>query len=169
MTEHSLGWFNRLGATELEEILHSCNAADRFAAEVSAGRPYASATELADRAEAVSLSLDWTEVGQALAGHPRIGQHAEGESAQATSSRKEQASMETAEDAIRTALAEGNRTYEARFGHVYLIRAAGRSPEEMLAELHRRLGNDAASEQVEVTRQLAEITRLRVENLVSEE
>ncbi|MDQ3715565.1 MAG: hypothetical protein M3381_05980 [Actinomycetota bacterium] len=38
----------------------------------------------------------------------------------------------------------------------------------MLAELRRRLDNDEASERVEVTRQLAEITRLRVEKLVSD-
>jgi 2-oxo-4-hydroxy-4-carboxy-5-ureidoimidazoline decarboxylase len=74
--------------------------------------------------------------------------------------------MGTADDDLRAALVEGNQEYEARFDHVYLIRAAGRSPAEMLAELHRRLGNDEASERVEVTGQLAEITRLRVEGLV---
>ena len=168
MTEHSLRWFNDLDASDLRDTLRGCNAADRFVAEVEAGRPYASAAELADRAEAVSLSLDWAEVGQALAGHPRIGQRAEGESAQARSSRAEQASMDSADDAIRAALVQGNRAYEERFGHVYLIRAAGRTPKEMLAELQRRLDNDEASERVEVTRQLAEITRLRVEKLVSE-
>ena len=50
------------------------------------------------------------------------------------------------EDDVRAALLEGNRAYEERFGHVYLIRAAGRSPSEMLAELRRRLDNDDASE-----------------------
>ncbi|MDQ3734186.1 MAG: 2-oxo-4-hydroxy-4-carboxy-5-ureidoimidazoline decarboxylase [Actinomycetota bacterium] len=168
MSEHSLGWFNELGAAELHEKLRSCNAADRFVAEVAAGRPYRSATELADRAEEVTLSLDWAQVSQALAGHPRIGQRAEGDSAQAQSSRAEQASMNTADDAVRAALIEGNRAYEERFGHVYLIRAAGRTPTEMLAELRRRLDNDETSERTEVTGQLAEITRLRVERLVSE-
>ena len=36
---------------------------------------------------------------------------------------------------VRAALVDGNRAYEERFGHVFLIRAAGRTPEEMLAEL----------------------------------
>lgn len=74
--------------------------------------------------------------------------------------------MRRADDGIRAALAAGNRAYEERFGHVYLIRASGRSPAELLAELRRRLDNDEASERVEVTRQLAEITRLRMERLV---
>jgi 2-oxo-4-hydroxy-4-carboxy-5-ureidoimidazoline decarboxylase len=50
---------------------------------------------------------------------------------------------------------------------VFLIRAAGRSPQEMLAELRRRLANDAAAERTEVTEQLAQITGLRVKELVS--
>ena len=52
------------------------------------------------------------------------------------------------------------------FGHVFLIRAAGRSAAEMLAELRRRLGNDPATERREVVDQLAQITRLRVERLL---
>jgi 2-oxo-4-hydroxy-4-carboxy-5-ureidoimidazoline decarboxylase len=50
---------------------------------------------------------------------------------------------------------------------VFLVRAAGRSPEELMAELRRRLGNDEETERAEVTAQLAEITALRVRELVS--
>jgi hypothetical protein len=70
-------------------------------------------------------------------------------------------------DATRAALAEGNREYEERFDRVFLVRAAGRSPEELLAELRRRLGNDEEIERAEVTGQLAEITALRVRGLVT--
>jgi 2-oxo-4-hydroxy-4-carboxy-5-ureidoimidazoline decarboxylase len=58
-------------------------------------------------------------------------------------------------------------TYEERFDRVFLVRAAGRSPEEMLAELRRRLGNDEETERRETTEQLAEISALRVKGLVS--
>jgi 2-oxo-4-hydroxy-4-carboxy-5-ureidoimidazoline decarboxylase len=75
--------------------------------------------------------------------------------------------MAEADDEVRTALAEGNRAYEERFDHVFLIRASGRTPEEMLAELRRRLDNDEESERAEVTEQLAQITALRVRKLVS--
>lgn len=163
---HSLDWFNELALDAVREHLRACNAADRFVHEMAAGRPYASTVDVADTAERVSLGLEWAQVSQALAGHPRIGERADGGSAQARSSRAEQASMDTAVDDVRAALAEGNKEYEARFDHVYLIRAAGRSPAEMLAELRRRLANDEATERSEVTRQLAEITRLRVEKLV---
>jgi len=104
---------------------------------------------------------------QALAAHPRIGDRVQGSSAEAESSRREQGSMAGADDAIRAALVEGNRAYEQRFDRVFLVRAAGRSPEEMLAELRRRLGNDDATERRETTEQLAQITALRVRGLVS--
>jgi 2-oxo-4-hydroxy-4-carboxy-5-ureidoimidazoline decarboxylase len=119
------------------------------------------------RAEEVARGLPWDEVSMALAAHPRIGDRVEGSSAEASASRREQSSMGEASDDTRTALVEGNREYEERFGHVYLIRAAGRSPDEMLAELRRRLGNDEEAERAEITEQLAQITALRVRELVS--
>ncbi len=159
--------FNDGPADRAVQALRACNAAPRFAAEVVAGRPYRDVETLVARAEDVARALPWEDVAVALAAHPRIGDRVEGSSAEAESSRKEQSSMADADDATRTALLEGNRAYEERFDHVFLIRAAGRSPDEMLAELRRRLDNDEESERAEVTEQLAQITGLRVKALVS--
>jgi 2-oxo-4-hydroxy-4-carboxy-5-ureidoimidazoline decarboxylase len=159
--------FNDEPPEQAAAALHACNAAPRFAAEVLAGRPYPDADALVARAEAVARSLSWDEVSVALAAHPRIGDRPEGSSAEAAASRREQSSMTDADAATRTALADGNRAYEERFGHVFLIRAAGRSPAEMLAEVHRRLANDADTERAEATEQLAQITALRVRGMVS--
>jgi 2-oxo-4-hydroxy-4-carboxy-5-ureidoimidazoline decarboxylase len=90
-----------------------------------------------------------------------------GSSAEARASRREQGSMGDADAEVRDALLEGNRAYEQRFGHVFLIRASGRTPAEMLAELRRRLGNHVDAERAEVTEQLAQITVLRVKGLLS--
>jgi 2-oxo-4-hydroxy-4-carboxy-5-ureidoimidazoline decarboxylase len=160
--------FNDEPADRAAEAARACNAAPRFVAELVAGRPYPDAETLVARAEEVARALPWDEVSVALGAHPRIGDRPEGSSAEAEASRREQSSMSDADAATRAALIEGNRAYEERFGHVFLIRAAGRSPEEMLAELRRRLGNDAAAEQAEATEQLAQITALRVEGLVSD-
>ena len=159
--------FNAEPADRAAEALRACNAAPGFAAEVLARRPYPDAAALVAAAEEVARALPWPEVERALAAHPRIGDRVSGASAEAAASRREQSSMQTADDDVRTALLEGNRAYEERFGHVFLIRAAGRSPSEMLAELRRRLVNDAAAERAEVTEQLAQITGLRVKGLVS--
>ena len=159
--------FNAEPAERAAEALHACNAAPGFAEEVLAGRPYSDADALVAAAERISRALTWDGVAAALAAHPRIGDRVSGSSAEAQASRREQGSMDTAADDVRTALLHGNREYEERFGHVFLIRAAGRGPEEMLAELRRRLGNDEAAERAEVTEQLAQITGLRVRGLVS--
>jgi 2-oxo-4-hydroxy-4-carboxy-5-ureidoimidazoline decarboxylase len=157
---------NEQPAEQAIEALRACNAAPSFAAAVLAARPYPSAEALVARAEEVARALPWDEVATALAAHPRIGDRVEGSSAEAQASRREQSSMSSADEDVRAALLEGNRAYEQRFDHVFLIRAAGRSPQEMLAELRRRLGNDEAAERAEVTEQLAQITGLRVKGLV---
>jgi 2-oxo-4-hydroxy-4-carboxy-5-ureidoimidazoline decarboxylase len=149
------------------ELLRTCNAAPRFTAEVLAGRPYPDADALVARAEEIARALPWDEVELALAAHPRIGDRVEGASAEAQASRREQSSMTDADDEVRAALVEGNRAYEDRFDHVFLIRAAGRSPDEMLAELRRRLDNEVGTERAEVTEQLAQITALRLKDLLS--
>jgi len=159
--------FNDEPADEAVQALRTCNAAPRFAAELVAGRPYRDVRTLVARAEEVARSLPWDDVAVALAAHPRIGDRVEGAGAEAESSRREQRSMDDADGATRQALLDGNRRYEDRFDHVFLIRASGRSPGEMLAELERRLGNDEETERAEVTEQLAQITGLRVEGLVS--
>jgi 2-oxo-4-hydroxy-4-carboxy-5-ureidoimidazoline decarboxylase len=158
--------FNTAPAERAAEVLRACNAAPRFAAEVLVGRPYPSGGALVARAEEVSRSLSWDEVTAALASHPRIGDRVEGSSAEAAASRREQSGMGAADAGLRAALLDGNRAYEERFDTVFLIRAAGRSAEQMLAELHRRLGNSPEEERAEVTEQLAQITGLRVQGIV---
>ncbi|MGY1696914.1 MULTISPECIES: 2-oxo-4-hydroxy-4-carboxy-5-ureidoimidazoline decarboxylase [unclassified Geodermatophilus] len=162
-----LAEFNDEPADAAVEALRGCNAAPRFAAGLVAGRPFPDVETLVRRAGEVARGLPWDEVALALAAHPRIGDRVEGSSAEARASRREQGSMGGADEDTRAAIVEGNRAYEERFGHVYLIRAAGRSPAEMLGELRRRLGNDADAERAEVVEQLAQITELRVRELVS--
>ena len=70
------------------------------------------------------------------------------------------------DDDVQQRLADGNRAYEDRFGHVFLIRAAGRSGEEILAALEDRLGNDAVTESAIMAQQLREIAVLRLEGIL---
>ena len=167
LTVPDLDVFNSEPVETAAERLRACNAAPRFAREMLAGRPYPDAEALVARAEEVTRSLPWNEVTLALAVHPRIGDRVAGSSLEAEASRREQSSMSDADSEVRAALLEGNRAYEERFDHVFLIRAAGRSPEEMLGELRRRMDNDVETERAEVTEQLAQITALRVKGMVT--
>ena len=74
--------------------------------------------------------------------------------------------MSEARDDVQAALARGNAEYEKRFGFIFIIRAAGRSAEEMLSALQARLGNPIADEVVNAAAEQREITRLRLARLV---
>ena len=76
----------------------------------------------------------------------------------------ERAGGRQAADAER--LRAANPTYEHRFGHVFLVRAAGRTSAEILAELRRRLYNDEEAERAETVTALRDIALLRLEGVV---
>jgi 2-oxo-4-hydroxy-4-carboxy-5-ureidoimidazoline decarboxylase len=154
---------NTLPVDQAEEQLAACCAAPAWVARMAAGRPYADVEELLIASDRVIRELGPDDVAEALAAHPRIGQRVGGSSTEATWSRQEQSGMDDADAEVRAALREGNLAYEERFDQVFLIRAAGRSPAEMLTELRRRLRNDPETEQREVAEQLRQITRLRLE------
>lgn len=157
---------NTLPAGRAEEQLATCCAARAWVARVVAGRPYADLDELLTVSDRAIRELGPDDLAEALAAHPRIGQRVGGSSTEAAWSRQEQSGMDDADAEVRAALREGNVAYEERFDQVFLIRAAGRPPVEMLAELHRRLQNDPETEQREVAEQLRQITRLRLERLL---
>jgi OHCU decarboxylase len=81
-------------------------------------------------------------------------------------SRREQAGVAGADRDVQERLARGNAEYEARFGHVFLISAAGRDATEILAALTGRLGNDPATELRVAADEHRRITRLRLERLM---
>jgi 2-oxo-4-hydroxy-4-carboxy-5-ureidoimidazoline decarboxylase len=153
----------RLDVTE--DGLLACCASRRWAAEVAAGRPYAGLAELRAASAKALAGLDWPDVEEALAAHPRIGDRARGEGREAAWSRGEQSGMDAAAAELRAALAEGNRAYEERFGHVFLICATGLGAAEMLAALRERLGNDDEAERAAVRAELAKIVDLRLARL----
>ncbi|WP_448608362.1 2-oxo-4-hydroxy-4-carboxy-5-ureidoimidazoline decarboxylase [Geodermatophilus sp. URMC 60] len=158
-----LGTLNALPADRAEEQLAACCAAPAWIVRMVAGRPHADVDELLTASDRAIRELGPDDLAEALAAHPRIGQRVAGSSTEAAWSRQEQSGMDDAGTEVRTALREGNLAYEERFDQVFLIRAAGRSPAEVLSEVRRRLGNDPETERREVAEQLRQITRLRLE------
>ncbi|WP_062515920.1 2-oxo-4-hydroxy-4-carboxy-5-ureidoimidazoline decarboxylase [Demequina gelatinilytica] len=143
------------------EDLLACLRVSRWADEL-ASRAYPSLLSLERAAVSAATPLSPGEVDEALAAHPRIGERRAGVDAEARFSASEQASSASDDAVLAARLAEGNRAYEARFDRVFLIRAAGRSREEIVAELERRLLNDDVVELAEVADQLRGIALLRL-------
>jgi allantoicase len=156
-----LRWWNELPRADAAAQVAPCCASAAWAAELVAGRPYGGTDALTAASERIVAGLPWDEVLRALAAHPRIGERPAVPGREAGWSRAEQAGL--GDDAVLALdLVEANRAYEERFGHVYLVRASGRSGSELLDLLRARLGNDEATEQEVVRRELAEITSLRL-------
>ena len=152
--------------TAFEDELRACLHVERWVRDVARGAPYATVDDLLAAAEAAATPLSPAEIDEALSSHPRIGERPAGDGAAERFSRSEQATAADADDAtLAAAVAQGNRDYEARFGRIFLIRAAGRSRAEILAELDRRLDLDDASELAVVGEQLREIALLRLRSL----
>ena len=163
----TLAEFDALPADEAERVVAPCVAIPSWAAGLVAGRPYTDIPDLL--AAARQLATAWTdeEVEAALADHPRIGERHSGDGESAALSAREQAGVDPADAEVQTRLRAGNAAYEDRFGRIYLVRAAGRSAEEMLALLEERLENDPATEITVTKGQLAEIALLRLRGLLA--
>ena len=140
--------------------LLSCLSVPRWADNVLAGEPYADGAAAVARADEAARVLTDEELDQALSGHPRIGERG------GAQSQREQAGVDPATGDTAARLAAGNAAYEERFGRVFLIRAAGRDAEAILAELDRRLGNDDETERTETVDNLRQIALLRLEALL---
>lgn len=158
--------FNELSAGEAETLLRPCVDVERWIHELISARPFATRDALTSYALNGITPFDSQELGAALAQHPRIGERAQGDSKEADLSRGEQAALNLDGDATAR-LKAANQHYEQRFDRVFLIRAAGRSTEEILAECERRLTNDDATELAEVATQLREIAVLRLNDLIT--
>ncbi|MFI2366458.1 2-oxo-4-hydroxy-4-carboxy-5-ureidoimidazoline decarboxylase [Promicromonospora sp. NPDC019610] len=160
-----LATFNALSPSDAAAAVRPCADVDSWVDAVVAGRPYLRRDQLL--VHAMRCAADWgaADVDAALAHHPRIGERATGDSAEARLSRTEQP---TAAEATAARIAEGNVAYEARFGRIFLVRAAGRTAEQILENLTERLANDPADEALVTAEQLRQIALLRLEALVEE-
>jgi allantoicase len=162
------GWY-RHGVAHLDaadeqqarnDLLRCCGSS-AWAQQMTASRPFGSREQLLDRADEVWAGLSGDDHLEAFAAHPRIG-----ERSAARWSSQEQAGVDDAEQTTRAALDAGNRTYEERFGHVFLICATGKTAEEMLTALRQRLDNDPTTERTVAAEQQRQITRLRLDKLL---
>ncbi|SRR5579875_333702 len=161
-TSSALLAFNAAPAPAAERDMLACCASRTFAAAVTAGRPYRGPTALLAAADAAFAALSWDDIVEAMTAHPRIGERPPGGGWSAA----EQSGAAQASEAVRRDLAAGNLAYEKRFGHVFLICAAGLSGQQLLDQLRARLGNDENAERAVVRGELLKITRLRMTKLL---
>jgi OHCU decarboxylase len=162
--------WNKAEESEALRAMIACCGATRWAEAMVALRPIENIFELSRAADRVWSTMGETDWMEAFACHPRIGERggiAERKAAHASAksqawSGQEQASAADAEEAVLEELAAGNALYEERFGFTYIVCATGKSAEEMLSILKRRLANDRAAELREAAEQQRQITQIRL-------
>jgi 2-oxo-4-hydroxy-4-carboxy-5-ureidoimidazoline decarboxylase len=158
----TLDELNAMAPTDAAEALWRCCSSTRWAATMSALRPFRNESELYQAAESVWKELsspDWLE---AFSHHPKIGQRSTDAWAN-----QEQSGANDATQRIKDELAKWNVEYEKRFGFVFLICATGKQAGEMLAQMERRMKNEPAAELKVAAGEQAKITKLRLEKLLA--
>jgi 2-oxo-4-hydroxy-4-carboxy-5-ureidoimidazoline decarboxylase len=162
---------NAAPAAEAAEALRRCCGSRAWVEAMLDARPYVSCAALHGAAEECWDALDERDVREAFTHHPRIGDVAALRAKFASTAAwagREQAGAAAAGDAALAALAQGNRDYEARFGHLFIVCASGKSAPEMLAHLRERMPNDAATELRVAAAEQAKIMHLRLDKLLEE-
>ncbi|HUD55383.1 MAG TPA: 2-oxo-4-hydroxy-4-carboxy-5-ureidoimidazoline decarboxylase [Terracidiphilus sp.] len=156
--------WNRAVADDALTAMIACCGAKRWASAMVDQRPFAGIVDLSEAADRNWSEMQETDWLEAFACHPRIGErkavHASAQSVEW--SRQEQSSAASASERILVELAEGNALYEERFGFTYIVCATGKSADEMLAVLQRRLARNRDAELREAAEQQRQILQIRL-------
>ncbi|MEU3601308.1 2-oxo-4-hydroxy-4-carboxy-5-ureidoimidazoline decarboxylase [Streptomyces sp. NPDC006798] len=157
-----LGRFNSAPERAAGAALHAICASTAWRDALLGGRPYPTADGLLAAGDAATAALTAGDLAEALAGHPPIGRPEPGDPVSA----REQRGLAGASDALRAELLELNRAYQEKFGHVLLIRATGRTAEQLRDAARARVGHSPEQERAIVRTELAGINRIRLTRLL---
>ena len=169
MATRDLNWLNSLPDAEAIDELKTCCGSTQWAGQLISRRPFETFDQLVSQSHEVWWSLksdDWLE---AFRSHPKIGEKKAEAAASKQSehwSKGEQSGMARASDEIASTLSRLNLEYEGKFGYIFIVCATGKSSEEMLAILRKRLENGPAEEIHSAAAEQAKITELRLRKLV---
>ena len=158
--------WNTMTAKEAAAAVLPCCGAEAWAEGLAARRPLGTLPELFAASDAAWWSVSQADWQQAFDSHPRIGENHAQAAATATSlawSAGEQSTADLTDEDAKARLAAGNRAYEAKFGRIFIVCATGRSAQEMLAILERRMHHTAKAEMEEAAEQQRQITHIRLQ------
>lgn len=151
------------------DALTRCCGASRWVNGTLLKRPFGDGAGLLEAARVTWAKMERADVLEAFDHHPRIGADVAKlrEKFARTSdwSSGEQASVSEASEAVLTALRDGNVAYEARYGHIFIVCASGKSAAEMLALLQARMDHAPEEELAIAAAEQMKITELRLEKL----
>lgn len=164
-----IAWLNALPGDRAHVELRKCCGSNAWVSRMVSARPFPDRDSLLGTSDSIWWSLTRTDWLEAFAAHPRIG--SKGDVEKKSGSEKawaegEQSGAARAGDEVLVALAAANTEYEARFGHIYIVCATGKSAAEMLTLARSRLSNDAETELRIAAEEQRKITHIRLNKLL---
>jgi allantoicase len=162
-----LAALNAMDAEDATESLMRCCGSARWAARMTAARPFVSWTAAKGMADWIWWQLEDSDWREAFTHHPRIGSDpqalAEKFGATADWSSDEQAGVGQAGEDVIAELAAENTVYEDCFGYIFIVCATGLTAAEMLGRLRIRMPHTAENEIRIAAGEQAKITALRLD------
>jgi 2-oxo-4-hydroxy-4-carboxy-5-ureidoimidazoline decarboxylase len=174
MTHPVLARWNDYDSEEAAREVLPCCGSQRWAQRLVGLRPFADPKQVYESSDRVWSGLDSVDWQEAFDSHPRIGEQkarAATSKSLVWSAQEQRTASDGADandDATQLALAEGNKNYEEKFGHIFIVCASGRSAGEILSILNARLERDAETEWLEAGEQQRQITQLRLRRWLGE-
>lgn len=166
MTIHDL---NVMPDEQRSAALFTCCGSATWVNKMMSLFPMEELVELLDMAEEQWYACSEADCREAFSHHPKIGDMESLQKKFASTAQwasDEQKQVSAAKQETLKALHEANRQYEDKFGYIFIVSASGKSAEEMLNVLHRRLGN-SAEEEINIAKdEQNKITLLRLQKLV---
>jgi OHCU decarboxylase len=160
-----LGRWNLLSTDDAISMILPCCGSRAWARDVVGRRPLADEDALLAASNETWRSLEPSDWMEAFQSHPRIGESRAPQSPPAQSvtwSAQEQQQVSDADAAVKAALADANRQYDQRFNRTFIVCATGKSAQEILGILLRRLNNNTETELQEAAEQQRQITEIRL-------
>jgi len=164
----NLSLINQLKSNEAAETFLKCCGSERWAQALADSRPFASDEELLAKADEAFAAMDKTDWLAAFAAHPKIGDIDSLRQKYGNTkdwAQNEQSGVQGTTADVLESLASGNKSYEERFGFIFIVCATGKSAAEMLAILQSRIDNESEKEFGIAAEEQKKITRIRLEKL----
>lgn len=164
---HSITAFNEAPAQQVITLCADCFGSQELAELTEQARPFANVEALCQTAGELLDNMSDESVLASINAHPPIGGNTKPGSRSAS---EQQTALQSAGGAdngtnLMDQIIALGREYQDKFGFVFLIRAAGRSSQEILDQLQHRISQDREIEWGNAISNLKEINTLRLNSL----
>jgi 2-oxo-4-hydroxy-4-carboxy-5-ureidoimidazoline decarboxylase len=159
--------FNQLSFEEKQAALFKCCGSNTWSKQL-ARKNFSSLTELKSASDEIWNSLSENDWREAFSHHPKIGDVESLKEKFASTAHwasNEQSGVNDAGAHVLEELRLSNELYEKKFGYIFIVCATGKTAEEMLDLLKKRLINNPAFEGRVSAQEQNKITHLRLDKL----